>query len=91
MLGSTRVLKLVAPSRAQCFLERGAGCGWAGSNPASLLDLREEVLKVGPGTRVIIPRGSGGLHICEWMWEGWGRGDACGCGPAGLRMALKNP
>lgn len=56
-----------------------------------LLDLREEVLKVGPGTRVITPRDFGGLHICEWMWEGWGRGDACGCGPAGLRMALKNP
>lgn len=32
-----------------------------------LLDLREEVLKVGPGTRVITPRGFGRLHICEWM------------------------
>ena len=91
MLGSIYVLKLVAPSRVQGVLGRGAGCGQAGSNPASLLDLRQEVLKVGPGTRVITPRGFGGLHICEWMWEGQGRGDACDCGLVGLRMALKNP
>lgn len=46
---------------------------------------------MGPGTRVITPRGFGGLHICEWMWEGQGRSDACDYGLVGLRMALKNP
>ena len=74
-------------------VRRGSGSWVRGRRElkAHLLDLGEEVLKVGPGTRVITPRGFGGLHICEWMWEGQGRGDACDCGLVGLRMALKNP
>lgn len=62
MLGSIHVWKLVAPEEHRVSGE-GAGCGQAGSSPASLLDLREEVLKVGPGTRVITPRGFWRTHL----------------------------